>query len=108
MKTFQYLRGLGYAHYLPLTVHELDTLPIGSEERTVENALAFRFFRENYGLEGTVMSWTEQKKVVWYFSVEKVGKPNRYKAYECSTETFEEAEFKCLEKLIEIAQKWEK
>ena len=68
-------------------------------------AQAFSFFREKFNLEGTVMSWTEGGKTVWYFSDEPVGKPNIYRGYVCTAEKFEIAQLKCLQDLINKVKK---
>jgi hypothetical protein len=64
---------------------------------------AFRWFRENYGLEG--ISQRAEDKVWYKFSIYlylEDGKRLRYGGYEYLTS--EEAELECLEKLIEIVK----
>ena len=64
------------------------------------------FFREKFNIEGTMISWTEGGKTVWYFSTEPVGKPNIYRGYICSAKKHEIAQYECLKDLInKIKQK---
>jgi hypothetical protein len=65
---------------------------------------AFRWFREKYGLEGQIKSWKVLDTIVWYISTESIGQPSRFKCYEVSVTTPEEAELECLKKLIEITK----
>jgi hypothetical protein len=64
---------------------------------------AFKWFRENYGLEG--ISQRAEDKVWYKFSIYlylEDGKRIRYGGYEYLTS--EEAELECLKKLIEIVK----
>ncbi len=73
---------------------------------------AFRWFRVKYDIDGRILPWSIKKNVdgklvssiVWYYSAEKLGNPSRYKCYECSVSTPEEAELACLCKLIELVK----
>lgn len=48
MEIFKELNNLGYKHYLPMTVEELDALSIDSVEFSIEANLAFDWFREKH------------------------------------------------------------
>ena len=50
MKIFKELNKIGYKHYTENTIKELDNLPLDSEERIMEQSLAFRWFREKHDL----------------------------------------------------------
>lgn len=71
---------------------------------------AFRWFIINHNLYGNILPWSVKKlvddklveKIVWYYSVEKLGKPSRYKPYEFTGDTPEDAMLECLKKLIEV------
>jgi len=63
---------------------------------------AFDWFRHKHNLDPQIKSWTERNNIVWYISTEEIGNPSRFKCYEVSVETYEEARFACLDKLIEI------
>lgn len=94
MKIFKELNKLGYKHYTEYTVEELDDLPLDSEERIMEQAMVFRWFREKYGLY-SVIDGLEGR--LYY----KITQTNEYsKEYN----TYEEAELACIKKLIEIVK----
>jgi len=95
MGLFKKLSALGYKHYTENTVEELDNPQLSSEERIMERALAFRWFREKHKLSG----------VVGHNSFEIWDLPTN----ECIVEvyplsSYEEAELACLRKLIEIVK----
>lgn len=54
MKIFKELKKLGYIHYSPTTIEELDDLPLNSAERISEQALVLRWFREKYDFHYTI------------------------------------------------------
>jgi hypothetical protein len=98
--------------YYDVIKMELDTISSEVCERLCKHdthfkaptfSQAFRFFRENYGLEG--ISQRAEDKVWYKFSIYlylEDGKRIRYGGYEYLTS--EEAELECLKKLIEIVK----
>jgi len=106
MKIFKELNKLGYKHYTEHTVEELDNLPSNSDEKISEQALVLRWFREKHGLfvAPNVISYGDGP-CLWFFEINSIifpldidlGETNDYK-------TYEEAEFECLNKLIEIVK----
>jgi len=65
---------------------------------------AFRWFREEHKLEGHIKSWVRENELVWYFSINNLGKPSIFKDNEFRGKTYEEAELECLKQLIEIVK----
>jgi len=98
--------------YYDVIKMELDTISSEVCERLCKHdthfkaptfSQAFRFFRENYGLEG--ISQRAEDKVWYKFSIYlylEDGKRIRYGGYEYLTN--EESELACLKKLIEIVE----
>ena len=108
MKIFEELKKLGFKHYTENTVEELDKLPLDAEERTVEQALAFRWFREKHKLIHYI-SWVYKKtydEIDWFFRIKgiKMANNNVVPHDETRFETYEEAELECLKKLIELVK----
>lgn len=64
----------------------------------------FRWFRETHNIEGQVKSWKEKGGVIWHYSIQKVGEPSIFRSIDCAASTYEEAQLKCLQKLIEIVK----
>ena len=64
---------------------------------------AFRFFREKYKLDKTIDSWTEQPMdgEIWDKAYQYYINGESYHPY---FKTYEEVEFECLKKLIEIVK----
>jgi hypothetical protein len=110
---YKKLEELGFFEWLD-TVHNLvdtdmkpeylDRLPLDDIHRTVCNAMIFRWFREKYGLVGTIEAAYHTKKenhmfayTIWEGRVENYGG--------CNWDVFEEAENACIDKLIELAKK---
>ena len=62
---------------------------------------AFDWFRDNHGLDSNIISWKKGGKIVYHFSVKKLGEQGAYRSIECETEDRYIAQIKCLEKLIE-------
>ena len=89
MKIFKELKKLGYKHYTEHTVEELDDLPLDSEERIMEQALVFRWFRDKYDLKKEYGTFPHHTIMFNYLS--EGGKE-------------EEAELACLKKLIELVK----
>jgi hypothetical protein len=61
---------------------------------------AFRFFRENHGLWQIVMQNTDKD---WAYDILPIIGIKDYKLFDVF-DTYEEAEYKCLDKLIEIVK----
>ena len=81
-----------------------DDLDISSLDRTCLNALAFRFFREKYGLFGCI-DLQACNPSHWFIRIDKID-INDY-LYHSEDEniqynTYEEAELACLTKLIKL------
>ena len=98
MKIFKELNKLGYKHYTEHSVEELDNLPLGSEERIMEQALVLKWFREKYEL----FCWIEKFHVneTYIFQIP----PANFTKIQGHYITYEEAELACLRKLIEIVK----
>jgi hypothetical protein len=104
MKIYNELESLGFFEWLKekgfgsgFTPIILDAQPIDSIERSGYNAIAFRWFREKYKLELLI----EKDDIgQYYFSIKGL--------CDYCFETYEEAEFECIEKLIEIAKERKK
>jgi hypothetical protein len=104
MKIFKELKKLGYKHYTEHTIEELDNLPLNSEERIMEQALVFRWFREKHKQDSLVIPSGDSTgktngyyyEIVFDFSKENIESE--------SFKTYEEAESACLDKLIEICK----
>lgn len=62
----------------------------------------FEWFRVTYNLEGQVKSWKEKGGIIYHYSVQKIGEPSIFRSIDCATPTYEEAQLKCLQKLIQI------
>ena len=101
MKIYNELESLGFFKWLKekgfgsgFTPIILDAQPIDSIERSGYNAIAFRWFREKYGLQITIHpdKWCE------------ISKDGLVLKDTYSFKTFEEAELECLKKLIEICR----
>jgi hypothetical protein len=92
MKIFKELNKLGYKHYTENTVEGLDDLPLDSEERIMEQALVLRWFREKHGLRHFI-----EYDYGYYNAL--IQPPLVYS----HGETYEEAEFACIKKLIELS-----
>ena len=69
---------------------------------------AFRWFREKYNWHSNVLGDSlNGKRIGYYFSITEEGWMNFYESCDDSKwyDTYEEAELKCLKKLIEIVKK---
>ena len=98
MKIFKELKKLGYIHYFATTIEELDDLPLDYEERTIEQALVLRWFRDKHELT----SWVYNSQMGnFYYTILQNGRI--VKSHDSLT-TYEEAELECLKKLIEIVK----
>ena len=100
--------GLVYQEYKPV----YDDLPLDNIIRTELNACVFKFFREKYNLDASmsVNVWGEKQTSYRITGgIKGVIEANSYGAlYDIDTEyynSYEEAELKCLKKLIEIVKK---
>lgn len=115
MKTFKKLESLGFFDWLAETHNlrdtdmkpeYLDSLPLDDIHRTVVNSMAFRWFRDNFGLSGWVdesFTTNNRQGVVSVKSpkgLEYIQSPKSTMFFE----TYEEAELACLQKLIEIVK----
>jgi len=78
---------------------------LDDSERTITNALAFRWLREEKGLECTVTSWTQNGKIEYYISVVKLGSPSMFRPTEHNYTTHYEAEHQAQCKALEIINK---
>jgi hypothetical protein len=106
MKIFEELKKLDYKHYTEHTIEELDNLPLDSEERIMEQALVFRWFREKYEID--VFYWRNDLTDKYRVSDIKISNKEinlEEKFKDIEYKTFEEAELACLVKLIEIVNK---
>ena len=63
---------------------------------------AFRWFRENYGLDSFCRQTTLDGRS--YFKISKIETDEIIKGYSFFSKTYEEAELACLDKLIEILE----
>jgi hypothetical protein len=112
MKIFKELNKLGYKHYTEHTIEELDNLPLDSEERIMEQALVFKWFREKYGLVGIIVDlrmlrpdyYYEANECDFQCSISELGKYSAI-ARSGNHKTLEEAALVCLGNLIEIVNK---
>ena len=77
----------------------LDKLPLDDIHRTVCNSMAFRWFREKYGLNHEIPYAGKVGKHHAFVKNYIYGNNGNYP----SVFTYEEAELACLKKLIEIA-----
>jgi hypothetical protein len=104
MKIFKELKRLGYIHYSATTIEELDGLPLNSAERISEQALVLRWFREKYGLHPHFCFFTDEK--LWNVDIYAYLKEYGLKTDPCTMKfkAYEEAEYACLNKLIEIVK----
>ncbi len=84
-----------------MTVEELDTLNIDSVEFSIEANLAFRFFREKYGLHYIIC---KNIQMDGYGYREVILIPYMEENENTIFKTYEEAELACIRKLIEIAK----
>jgi len=100
MKIFKELKKLGYKHYTEHTVEELDNLPLESKERIMEQALVLRWFREKYSYQSFISPSNELTYLAYDFTLK--GFDGYFKSKQFKT--YEEAEFECLKKLIEIVK----
>jgi hypothetical protein len=115
MKIYNELEFLGFFKWLSethnlkdtdMTPEYLDELPLNDIHRTVCNSVAFRWFREKYGLfvAPNAISY-ENGPYLWFFEVNStilsfgidLGETDDF-------ENYEEAELACLIKLIEIVK----
>jgi len=106
MKIYNELESLGFFEWLSethnlkdtdMTPEHLDELPLNDIHKTVCNSMAFRWFREKYGLYAVVAS---------YFGGAVFGIEDKCKNYhnKLRFKTYEEAELECLVKLIDIVK----
>lgn len=100
MEIFKELNNLGYNHYLPMTVEELDTLSIDSVEFSIEANLAFDWFRDKHKLFGLNSPLLNNE---WTIVIDDVN--TSHQIYWSKIIGYEEARLKCLEKLIELCKK---
>jgi hypothetical protein len=99
MKIFKELNKLGYIHYSATTIEELDDLPLDSEERIIEQTLVLRWFRKKK-YQAEILWRGDFGDFCW-----KIGR-FKYGSHFFSDDgfkTYEQAEFECLRKLIELA-----
>ena len=101
MEIFKELKKFGYKHYTENTIEELDNLPLNSEERIMEQALVFRFFREKYGLHYIIC---KNIQMDGYGYREVILIPYMEENENTIFKTYEEAEVECLVKLIDIVK----
>jgi hypothetical protein len=109
MKIYNELESLGFFEWLSETHNLVDTdmkaeyldkLPLNDIHRTVCNSMAFRWFREEYGLMGSVCEDVDRKFSLWTNKGYLLLQGKEYKEYK----TYEEAELACLKKLINIVK----
>lgn len=108
MKIFKELNKIGYKHYTENTIEELDNLPLDSEERIMEQSLAFRWFREKHQIvcvidfynDGDL--WEDTMYTVTISEFEHFKSHDSFVQFEYKT--YEEAELACLRKLIELVK----
>jgi hypothetical protein len=102
MEIFKELNKLGYEHYTKNTIGELDDLPLNSEERIMEQALVFRWFRK-------YPDWPIESWIQPYLSEQ----PRQYEGFYWRRgekvsvgvfSTYDEAQLNLLHKLIEIVK----
>ena len=86
-----------------VTPEYLDNLPITDIHRTVMNACAFRWFRDKYNLLGYIGQATISKGKVFMFCCNE-GNDLLFENIDSDFDTYPEAEFACLKKLIEIVK----
>ena len=117
MKLYKELEDLNFFEWLAETHNLADTdmkpeyldeLPPDDIHRTVCNAMAFRWFREKYGLSGWVNeSFTGNSRQGVISIKSEIG----LKYYPTTTkffDTYEEAELACLRKLIKVVKEGNK
>jgi len=102
MRIYKELEALGFFDWLS-EIHKLkdsdmdpeylDNLPLNAIHRTVCNATVFRWFREKYGVHMSPKKFDVNK---WWVEWGEWNSP--------VFETYEEVEFHCIIKLIEIAK----
>ena len=106
MKIYNELESLGFFEWLSETYNlkdtdmkpeYLDELPLNDIHRTVGNSMALRWFRENYNLFGHV-EVEGDNSFYWH-----IRNPEQFISSQTS-DTYEEAESACLDKLIEICR----
>ncbi len=106
MTHYKELEKLGYKKYSNKTIEELDNLPFYEdddgegdiEERLIENVLVLRWFRNEHKLHSTITSISQES---WQYHITKPGEVLGT-LYEEDFYFYEEAEYYCIEKLIEI------
>ena len=77
----------------------LDELPLNDIHRTVSNSMAFRWFREKYGLFTHIEKGENPKN--FYPIIDNVSYKYNPKLW---FDFYEEAELECLKKLIEVVK----
>jgi hypothetical protein len=102
MRIYKELEALGFFEWLDEThnlkdagvdIEYLDGLALNDLHRTVCNAMVFRWFREKYGVHMSPKKFDVNK---WWVEWGEWSSP--------VFETYEEVEFDCIIKLIEIAK----
>lgn len=79
-----------------------DTIPVGDSLAPLYQQ-AFRWFRENYGLDSFVKNlYKNTIKVGYYFAIDKYKGVQFQTDFDIYYKTYKEAELDCLIKLIEI------
>lgn len=113
MEIFKELESLGFFKWLQekrfvngfgigFTRIILENQPIDSIERTSYNAIAFKFFREKYGLSGWINESIIGNSRQGVISIKSEIGLKYYSSTTRFCDSYEEAEFECIKKLIEI------
>ena len=109
MKIYNELESLGFFKWLSETHNLVDTdmeseyldkLPLNDIHRTVCNSMAFRWFREKYFLHHVIHQFEFKKDTDEEYLAEVNNTDNGFSYFR----TYEEAEFFCIDKLIEIVK----
>jgi hypothetical protein len=106
MEIFREIKKLGYKHYLPYTIEELDKLSVNTNEFLVESELAFKFFRDKYNLYSYVEPvLVEEAKSPIKFDYVILGLDTKEENYNnLPYHTYEQARLECLKQLIKIVK----
>jgi hypothetical protein len=118
MKIYNELESLGFFEWLSethnlkdtdMTPECLDELPLNDIHRTVCNSMAFRWFREKYGIKHMIFAGKISTVFYGYDLLhieeqEFVVNNSDNGGGDCDYTTYEEAEQACLIKLIEICK----
>jgi len=111
MKIYNELKSLGFLEWLNdikfgcshTNIMLLDVQPIDSIERSGYNAIAFRWFREKYGLYHSIgLDNSLENNVNCDYVI--INHSQSISELETNFKSYEEAELECLKKLIEIVK----